>query len=292
MPVLAPGHTLKTRHREDQRHRPAAEDAARWFFGFAVGFLLLQGLLLAITMLLFKGVGVWGINIPVGWGFDIINFVWWIGIGHAGTLISAILFLFRQQWRMSINRAAEAMTLFAVACALLYPLFHTGRPVAGGLLAAAVPEHDGRVAAVPQPAHLGRVRGLDLRARCRRCSGSPGSFPTWRRCAIARRARSRRRSTAFLSLGLARVGRALAPLRDGLHAAGRASRRRWCCRCTRSCSFDFAVSLLPGLARDALPALLRRRRHLLRLRDGADAADPAARHLRAEGPHHRRATST
>ena len=93
-----------------------------------IGFTLLQGLLLAIYMLLFKGVGVWGINIPVGWGFDIINFVWWIGIGHAGTLISAILLLFRQQWRTSINRAAEAMTLFAVACALLFPIFHTGRP--------------------------------------------------------------------------------------------------------------------------------------------------------------------
>ncbi len=96
--------------------------------GFVIGFTLLQGLMLAIYMLLFKGVGVWGINIPVGWGFDIINFVWWIGIGHAGTLISAILLLFRQQWRTSINRAAEAMTLFAVACALLFPIFHTGRP--------------------------------------------------------------------------------------------------------------------------------------------------------------------
>jgi molybdopterin-containing oxidoreductase family membrane subunit len=75
-----------------------------------------------------RGIGVWGNNSPVGWGWDITNFVWWIGIGHAGTLISAILFLFRQKWRTSINRAAEAMTLFAVACAGIYPLFHTGRP--------------------------------------------------------------------------------------------------------------------------------------------------------------------
>ena len=74
------------------------------------------------------GIGVWGNNTPVGWGFDIVNFVWWIGIGHAGTLISAILLLFQQKWRTSINRAAEAMTLFAVACALMYPTFHTGRP--------------------------------------------------------------------------------------------------------------------------------------------------------------------
>ncbi len=81
-----------------------------------------------LFMLLYYGVGVWGNNSPVGWGFDIINFVWWIGIGHAGTLISAILLLLQQKWRTSINRAAEAMTLFAVVCALIYPTFHTGRP--------------------------------------------------------------------------------------------------------------------------------------------------------------------
>src|SRR5215213_106567 len=71
---------------------------------------------------------VWGNNQPVGWAFDIINFVWWVGIGHAGTLISAILLLFQQKWRTSINRFAEAMTLFAVMCAGLFPLIHTGRP--------------------------------------------------------------------------------------------------------------------------------------------------------------------
>src|ERR1044071_5749594 len=74
------------------------------------------------------GVGTWGNQIPVGWAWDITNFVFWIGIGHAGTLISAILFLFRQKWRTSINRSAEAMTLFAVMCAGIFPLFHTGRP--------------------------------------------------------------------------------------------------------------------------------------------------------------------
>jgi molybdopterin-containing oxidoreductase family membrane subunit len=85
-------------------------------------------LLAAIAYLLAVGVGIWGIHIPVAWGFAIINFVWWIGIGHAGTLISAILLLMRQQWRTSINRFAEAMTLFAVACAGLFPLLHLGRP--------------------------------------------------------------------------------------------------------------------------------------------------------------------
>ena len=87
-------------------------------------------MLLNVTIgnLLMTGIGIWGNNVPVGWAFDIINFVWWIGIGHAGTLISAILLLFRQQWRTSINRFAEAMTLFAVACAAMFPLLHTGRP--------------------------------------------------------------------------------------------------------------------------------------------------------------------
>ena len=85
-------------------------------------------LLMSITWLLIKGTGIWGVNVPVGWGFAIINFVWWIGIGHAGTLISAILLLLKQDWRTSINRFAEAMTLFAVACAGIFPLIHTGRP--------------------------------------------------------------------------------------------------------------------------------------------------------------------
>src|SRR5213075_2035979 len=93
-----------------------------------VSFLLVLLLLFSITYLLVEGVGIWGINIPVAWGFAIVNFVWWIGIGHAGTLISAILLLMRQKWRQSINRFAEAMTLFAVMCAGLFPLLHLGRP--------------------------------------------------------------------------------------------------------------------------------------------------------------------
>ena len=99
-----------------------------WYAGFAAGFTLVMMLMYSIGLLLLKGVGIWGVMVPVGWGFAIINFVWWIGIGHAGTLISAILLLLRQDWRTSINRFAEAMTLFAVACAGLYPLLHMGRP--------------------------------------------------------------------------------------------------------------------------------------------------------------------
>jgi molybdopterin-containing oxidoreductase family membrane subunit len=99
-----------------------------WLVGFAIAFGVMMMFFFAITWLLLKGTGIWGLNIPVAWGFDIINFVWWIGIGHAGTLISAILLLFRQRWRMSISRFAEAMTIFAVMCAAIFPIFHTGRP--------------------------------------------------------------------------------------------------------------------------------------------------------------------
>lgn len=98
-----------------------------WYLGFALFFsiLLMFG---GITGYLFwEGIGIWGLNIPVAWGWAIVNFVWWVGIGHAGTLISAILFLFRQRWRTSINRMAEAMTIFAVICALIFPAIHVGR---------------------------------------------------------------------------------------------------------------------------------------------------------------------
>ncbi|MFO0878862.1 MAG: NrfD/PsrC family molybdoenzyme membrane anchor subunit [Gemmataceae bacterium] len=126
--IIAPGHTFGTVTDKISSIVQAKKTPKRWWVGFLIGFLLVMALFNTIAMLLFRGVGVWGINSPVGWGFDIVNFVWWIGIGHAGTLISAILLLLRQRWRTSINRFAEAMTLFAVACAGLYPLLHMGRP--------------------------------------------------------------------------------------------------------------------------------------------------------------------
>jgi molybdopterin-containing oxidoreductase family membrane subunit len=99
-----------------------------WWGGFLFSSFLVLVLAVAVTYLLLAGVGIWGIDIPVAWGFAITNFVWWIGIGHAGTLISAILLLLHQRWRTSINRLAEAMTIFAVMCAGLFPLLHMGRP--------------------------------------------------------------------------------------------------------------------------------------------------------------------
>jgi molybdopterin-containing oxidoreductase family membrane subunit len=98
-----------------------------WYIAFGISAALTGVLVAMIAYLFGVGVGVWGLNSPAGWGFDITNFVFWVGIGHAGTLISAILFLFRQRWRTSINRAAEAMTLFAVLCALIFPGIHVGR---------------------------------------------------------------------------------------------------------------------------------------------------------------------
>ncbi|MFL5330358.1 MAG: NrfD/PsrC family molybdoenzyme membrane anchor subunit [Gemmataceae bacterium] len=126
--IIAPGHTFASVTDKVASIVLTRPVGRRWWIGFAIAFALANVLFVTIAYLLAVGVGIWGINVPVSWGFDIINFVWWIGIGHAGTLISAILLLLRQSWRTSINRFAEAMTLFAVACAGLYPLLHMGRP--------------------------------------------------------------------------------------------------------------------------------------------------------------------
>ena len=98
-----------------------------WWLVFLPSLALLSLLGIAVSWLFWEGIGIWGLNVPVGWAWDITNFVFWVGIGHAGTLISAILFLFRQRWRTSINRAAEAMTIFAVMCAMTFPGIHVGR---------------------------------------------------------------------------------------------------------------------------------------------------------------------
>jgi len=127
-PVVGPGQTFGSVTRKVADIVLMRGFKKGWVFGFGIVFLGSLMLFNTIAYLVLKGVGIWGNNVPVGWAFDIINFVWWIGIGHAGTLISAILLLLRQSWRNSINRFAEAMTLFAVACAGLFPALHTGRP--------------------------------------------------------------------------------------------------------------------------------------------------------------------
>jgi molybdopterin-containing oxidoreductase family membrane subunit len=127
-PLVAPGETSTT-VTETIARIPLAHPRARlWWLGFGAAFAAVLLLCVSIAWLFVRGVGIWGINIPIAWGFAIVNFVWWIGIGHAGTFISAILLLLHQHWRTSINRFTEAMTLFAVACAALFPLLHLGRP--------------------------------------------------------------------------------------------------------------------------------------------------------------------
>src|SRR5665213_1548290 len=130
-PILGPGHDFASVTDKISAIVLTKRTPLWWIVGFLITFALTSMLMVAVTVVLVYGVGVWGITIPIGWGFAIVNFVWWIGIGHAGTLISAILLLLRQQWRTSINRFAEAMTIFAVVCAGLFPLLHMGRPWLG-----------------------------------------------------------------------------------------------------------------------------------------------------------------
>jgi Ni/Fe-hydrogenase subunit HybB-like protein len=127
-PIIGPGHTFETVTDKISAIVLTRPVSPGWVFGLLISFGALMLLNMVITMLMIKGVGIWGIRIPTAWGFAIVNFVWWIGIGHAGTLISAILLLLHQRWRTSINRFAEAMTLFAVMCAGMFPLLHMGRP--------------------------------------------------------------------------------------------------------------------------------------------------------------------
>ena len=128
LPLIEPGHTFASITDKISAIVLTSRTPRFWYIGFGLSFILVLVLLYCIAALVAVGVGLFGIMIPVAWGFAIVNFVWWIGIGHAGTLISAILLLLRQKWRQSINRFAEAMTLFAVACAGLFPLIHLGRP--------------------------------------------------------------------------------------------------------------------------------------------------------------------
>ncbi|MFN2599250.1 MAG: NrfD/PsrC family molybdoenzyme membrane anchor subunit [Pyrinomonadaceae bacterium] len=127
-PVIGPGYNFTSITDKISAIVLRRKTSRGWLAGFGVSFAIVSLLLYAVGRLLVLGIGIWGVEIPVAWGFAIANFVWWIGIGHAGTLISAILLLLHQKWRTSINRFAEAMTLFAVMCAGLFPLLHMGRP--------------------------------------------------------------------------------------------------------------------------------------------------------------------
>ncbi len=126
-PLVTGGKTYADVTDDICRHVEAAPNI-RWLAALGVSTIILGFGAISVYVLLFEGIGSWGLNKTVGWAWDITNFVWWVGIGHAGTLISAVLLLFRQKWRTSINRAAEAMTIFAVMCAGQFPILHMGRP--------------------------------------------------------------------------------------------------------------------------------------------------------------------
>ena len=132
-----------------------------WWVCFTITATIASFGLFCLGYQISTGIGTWGLNHPVGWAWDITNFVFWIGIGHAGTLISAILYLLRQRWRTSINRSAEAMTLFAVMCAAIFPGVHVGRVWMAWFLAP-LPNNYGIWPNFRSPSDVGRVRGLDL----------------------------------------------------------------------------------------------------------------------------------
>lgn len=137
-PLITGGKTLK-----DVTHDISRQVEGKPTIGWLLGLLVAVGALalgfIALWATLWEGIGMWGLNKTIGWAWDITNFVWWVGIGHAGTLISAVLLLFRQKWRMAINRAAEAMTIFAVICAAMFPVIHMGRPWLGAYWALPLP---------------------------------------------------------------------------------------------------------------------------------------------------------
>ncbi len=251
----------------DQLLAPLWQPARRaWLLLFAasaLGVLLLVG---RGRVHVASGIGVWGNNIPVAWAFAIINFVWWIGIGHAGTFISAFLLLLEQHWRASINRFAEAMTLFAVMQRGALPAAPPRPPVVL-LLADPVSGDDGRVAAVPQRAAVGRGGGLHLLHGLAAVLVPRPGPRSRRRRATARRRRRRRASTASSrSAGAAR------------RATGAATGSRTACSPALATPLVVSVHSIVSmrlrdraaarLALDDLPAVLRRRRDLLGLRDG------------------------
>ncbi len=163
-PVIAAGETLGSVTDQISSLVLTRKTPLFWYLAFAVALVGTGFFVVSSTWLFYRGVGVFGINIPVAWGYAITNFVWWVGIGHAGTLISAILLLLNQGWRNSINRFAEAMTIFAVMCAGTVSRLPPWPPLVA-VLAAAVPQHHAYSAAVPQPAGVGRVCRVHLRHR-------------------------------------------------------------------------------------------------------------------------------
>ena len=283
-PVIEPGHTFGTVTEKISAivlTRPASNG---WFLGFGIAFLLTMMMLYAIGYLFLKGIGIWGVTIPIGWGFAIVNFVWWIGIGHAGTLISAILLLLRQSWRNSINRFAEAMTLFAVACAGIFPAIHVGRP----WLAYWLFPYPNTMGVWPQfrSPLMWDVFAVSTYATISALFWFIGLIPDLATLRDRTDNNALKIDLRHALDGLARIGPPLASLRNGLSAARRTGHAAGALGPHRR-ELRFRRRHRPRLAHHHLPALLRRRRHLLRLRHGADAGHSDPQDLRPGRFHHR-----
>ena len=202
-----------------------------WWPAFLISASLLTGGVLAATYLISTGVGVWGSNVPVAWAFDITNFVFWIGIGHAGTLICAILFLFRQKWRTSINRFSEAMTIFAVICAVRVSR-HPRRPVLVRVVLFPLPNAN-HIFQNFRSALLWDFFAVSTYFTISLIFWYIGLIPD---LAHAPRPREEPLAADGLRLPVARLARqhaALAALRGRVPDARRPLARRWCCRSTR-----------------------------------------------------------
>ena len=282
-PLIGPGYTVGSVSDKISSIVLGQRRRRGWFFGFAVSFALLMMLMYAVTYLLVVGVGIWGINIPVGWGFAIINFVWWIGIGHAGTLISAILLLLRQKWRTSINRFAEAMTLFAVACAGMFPLLHMGRP----WLAYWLFPYPNTMGTWPQfrSPLVWDVFAVSTYATVSLLFWFVGLIPNL--ATLRDRAKSRIKQVIYGILAMGWRGSAVHWHRYELASlllAGLAT--PLVVSVHTVVSFDFAAAVMSGLAYNNFSAVLRRGRDLFGLRDGDDAGDSDSKVLQTRGFHH------
>ena len=247
-----------------------------WWFAIVPSALLACVCFFGLGYLVFTGVGVWGENVPVAWAWDITNFVFWIGIGHAGTLISAILFLTRQRWRTAVNRAAEAMTLFAVICAGLYPGLHVGRVWMAWFLAP-VPNQYGIWPNFKSPllwdvfavstyftvSVLFWFTGLipDLATLRDRAKNQGKTMRAYVYGFLALGWRGGNRQWRHYEMAYLLLAALSTPLVLSVHTI---------------VSFDFATSVVPRLAHDHLPAVLRRGCHLRRVCDGVDLDDPDA----------------
>ena len=242
--IIGPGHTYASITEKLSAIVLSRRSPMAWFVGLGIGFVLVMMLMYAVSYLFIKGVGIWGINIPVGWGFDIINFVWWIGIGHAGTLISAILLLLKQQWRTSINRFAEAMTLFAVACAGLYPMLHLGRPWFAYWLFP-YPNTMGMWPQFRSPLVWDVFAVSTYAYECLCCSGTSGLIPDVATLRDGSNSRCRAHCLWHAGYGMARFRKALVSVRDRLPASGGLSTPLVISVHT-IVSFDFATGIIPG----------------------------------------------